>query len=447
LFKKLERGKKMLAPTHGVFGLFVTLIILAVFGVQSSLHISVLFSGVLGSLMPDIDLPRSTLGRLFPFISKPLERHFGHRTITHSFLGWAIGTMIAMAISVAVSFLIPNNQASLTGIFRYPLAFSMGYLSHLLLDMMNPTGVPLFWPNPGYDVFPKNPKLRPAAGSFAEAVIFIVLLFLLIPAFPLSKYGINSCLHWLLATPQAAIEEFKTLKTTAYVQFKGVDQRTHQSVSGKALLLDVVQKHLIVWFEGQVRTLGDDLAADITTSQIRILKTAQPIAVQHHTFVNQPRKSLLNRVSQNALISGTVQLPPHAQIKIIDERLGDTIQQKGETLVLTYASPAQLQALTFDSDYTLNLKKNLNQRQALKIQIQKIRYQIAQLQSASRSDLTPLGQKLLGDSEKSQLKTLQLMTLQSDLQDRTLQLATLEDEIASQQLLFSGAVNIRTDGS
>lgn len=437
----------MLAPTHGVFGLFVTLIILAVFGVQSGLHISVLLAGVLGSLMPDIDLPRSTLGRLFPFISHPLERHFGHRTITHSFLGWIIATVIFMIITIAGSFLIPSNQASWMGILRYPLAFSMGYLSHLLLDMMNPAGVPLFWPNPGYDVFPKNPKLRPAAGSFAEAVIFIVLLFLLIPAFPLSKYGINSCLHWLLATPQAAIEEFKTLKTTAYVQFKGVDQNTHQAVSGKALLLDVAQKHLIVWFGGQVRTLGDDLNANITTSQIRILKTSQPIPVQHHTFANQPRELLLNAVSENVLISGTVQLPPHAQIKIVDERMGDTIQQKGETLVLTYASPSQLQALTFDSNYDLNLKKNLNQQQILQVQIQKIRYQIRQLKLASRSDLTPLGQKLLGENEDTQLKKLQLLTLQSDLQDHTLKLTELKDELATQQLLFSGTVDIRTAGS
>ena len=122
-----------------------------------------------------------------------------------------------------------------------------------------------------------------------------------------------------------------------------------------------------------------------------------------------------------------MQLPPHAQIKIVDERLGDTIQQKGETLVLTYASPAQLQALTFDSDYELNLKKNLNYD--------------------SRSDLTPLGQKLLGDSENTQLKTLQLLTLQSDLQDLTLKLTELQDQLATQHLLFSGTVDIRPSGT
>ena len=36
------------------------------------------------SLLPDIDLPPARMGRLFWFISVPLERRFGHRTLTHS---------------------------------------------------------------------------------------------------------------------------------------------------------------------------------------------------------------------------------------------------------------------------------------------------------------------------------------------------------------------------
>jgi inner membrane protein len=33
------------------------------------------------SLLPDIDLPPAKIGRLFWFVSVPLERCFGHRTI------------------------------------------------------------------------------------------------------------------------------------------------------------------------------------------------------------------------------------------------------------------------------------------------------------------------------------------------------------------------------
>ena len=35
------------------------------------------------SLLPDVDLPPAKIGRLFWFVSVPLERRFGHRTLTH----------------------------------------------------------------------------------------------------------------------------------------------------------------------------------------------------------------------------------------------------------------------------------------------------------------------------------------------------------------------------
>jgi len=38
------------------------------------------------SLLPDIDLPPAKIGRLFWFVSVPLEHRFGHRTLTHSLL-------------------------------------------------------------------------------------------------------------------------------------------------------------------------------------------------------------------------------------------------------------------------------------------------------------------------------------------------------------------------
>ena len=80
----------MLAPTHSIFGIFLTLIILAVFGVEWGLHWTIILCSILGAIIPDIDHPRSMIGKLFSFISIPLERKYGHRTITHSLIGWAI---------------------------------------------------------------------------------------------------------------------------------------------------------------------------------------------------------------------------------------------------------------------------------------------------------------------------------------------------------------------
>ena len=80
----------MIAPTHAIYGPAVALIILAVFGVEASFHWTVIFCAMLGSVLPDIDHPTSTVGRLVPWISKPLERNYGHRAVTHSFLGTVV---------------------------------------------------------------------------------------------------------------------------------------------------------------------------------------------------------------------------------------------------------------------------------------------------------------------------------------------------------------------
>ena len=47
------------------------------------------------SLLPDVDLPPAKIGRLFWFVSVPLERRFGHRTLAHSLV-----LLIALAVLV-----------------------------------------------------------------------------------------------------------------------------------------------------------------------------------------------------------------------------------------------------------------------------------------------------------------------------------------------------------
>ena len=56
---------------------------------------------ILGSLLPDVDSPNSSLGRIVPFVSIPLERRYGHRTITHSLL--ALFALAALAVPLLFS--------------------------------------------------------------------------------------------------------------------------------------------------------------------------------------------------------------------------------------------------------------------------------------------------------------------------------------------------------
>ncbi len=129
----------------------------------------------LASGLPDIDLPTSKIGRLFWFIAVPLERRFGHRTLTHSLL-----MLIALAVvTYPLTGLQPLYWGCVVG----------GYWSHLWLDMANVRGVELLWPAPLRLVTPGHRHWRLTVGSKGEMVLLALLLGLTVALFPLSQIG------------------------------------------------------------------------------------------------------------------------------------------------------------------------------------------------------------------------------------------------------------------
>src|SRR5215470_16256566 len=58
-----------------------------------------------GALLPDIDNARSTLGRRLGPVSKQIQHLAGHRTIFHSLLGLAIGSLLAIGLGQLVAYL------------------------------------------------------------------------------------------------------------------------------------------------------------------------------------------------------------------------------------------------------------------------------------------------------------------------------------------------------
>lgn len=89
-----------------------------------------LMAAALGSLLPDIDHPKSWLGRRIRPVSLLISKIFGHRGITHSLLA-VIGCLLCLRF---------------IGKANFATAVMVGYLSHLLCDSLTKRGVPLLWP-------------------------------------------------------------------------------------------------------------------------------------------------------------------------------------------------------------------------------------------------------------------------------------------------------------
>lgn len=92
-------------------------------------------SAILTCLLPDIDHPKSFLGQRLKWVSKPIARAFGHRGFTHSLLA-VFALLATFYLKVPDTWIIPAD--ALQGMV-------LGYLSHIVADMLTPAGVPLLY--------------------------------------------------------------------------------------------------------------------------------------------------------------------------------------------------------------------------------------------------------------------------------------------------------------
>lgn len=93
-------------------------------------------ASLLTCLLPDIDHPKSLLGQRLKWLSYPIARAFGHRGFTHSLLAVAASLWL-FQINVPDDWLLPADVLQ---------GMTLGYLSHIVADMLTPAGVPLLWP-------------------------------------------------------------------------------------------------------------------------------------------------------------------------------------------------------------------------------------------------------------------------------------------------------------
>ncbi|MBV1799810.1 metal-dependent hydrolase [Siccirubricoccus sp. G192] len=134
---------------------------------QPALAPAALGLAVLGALLPDIDHPKSWVGRRLRPLSHAIAAVFGHRGVTHSLV--AVAGCGALLLNEGV----PRQVVA-------PLV--VGYLSHLLGDLLTPGGLRLAWPFRGTWALP----LCRTGSPFEPLVVALALLaaWYLMPARP-----------------------------------------------------------------------------------------------------------------------------------------------------------------------------------------------------------------------------------------------------------------------
>lgn len=121
----------MTYKTHIIGGVALALVVNEYLIPIQGVELVYYYSGaVIGALLPDLDHPKSWISRKTLILHYPFHK-LGHRKATHSLVA-------AICVWTVLSLFL--------GQYVLALGTFLGYVSHLLLDMLNPMGVPLLYP-------------------------------------------------------------------------------------------------------------------------------------------------------------------------------------------------------------------------------------------------------------------------------------------------------------
>ncbi|MGB2867272.1 MAG: metal-dependent hydrolase [Bacteroidota bacterium] len=255
----------MTAPTHITFAEFIYLLLLTTTGVT----LSVLNALVIGiaSILPDVDTEASYVGKSVPFLSKRIERKFGHRTLTHS-----------APFVAALSILSLPLFAISPDIF---VCFLIGYASHPFLDTMTVQGVKLFYPfSPVKCVFPlevNNPhSYRLQTGSKMDKLLALLFFLGCIPTFFIAHQGYERFIRTTQQSIEAAVRDYNEFSKDhlVFANVHAFYMLTRQPLSGTIQIVGALNPHTLVFkgMDGNLHTLGKDFQADYVAQGVVCIK-------------------------------------------------------------------------------------------------------------------------------------------------------------------------------
>ena len=251
----------MKASTHVGFAGLVYLVLLTPAGVRPTVLNSLAVAAA--SVLPDIDSGSSSIGRLFPPLTRFLERRYGHRTLTHSLAFVALLVMIS---------LVPL----LAGIDLFACVL-VGYASHPFLDTCTPAGVRLFYPFSGVRcVFPfdaNSPRrFRVDTGSKLDVTLGFLFFAACLPAFYVASEGYERFIRLTQHSIESAVRDYEEYAPSAVV-FATMD--AHEELSGERLkgrfrVLGAVNGHTLVFQsrDGSLHTAGREFESDYVADNI-----------------------------------------------------------------------------------------------------------------------------------------------------------------------------------
>ena len=223
----------------------------------------------IGALLPDLDSRNSVVGRWLPFISRPLEARLGSRQQWHSLASSAFIALITSPLILVV------------GVEAWVL-IAIAFLSHLILDLLTPQGLMLFWPvtDTRYLIFGgpiKSPGDRIERRLAAALASLLAILLLVVDIGPPTPSPVK-CL-----TYQQTIERYYALRgrNLVFADVEGTWQATGRRMSGRFEVLNAANETFIMLdcYDGKVFSAGRSGSENLYLNEIT-LQAGAPVLVK-----------------------------------------------------------------------------------------------------------------------------------------------------------------------
>jgi inner membrane protein len=297
----------MKAPAHIATGLTFTGVLCSIYDVNIFESYANMGICILCSLLPDIDTTRTLIGKSFYPIAKIINRHFGHRTITHSFL---FLIFIFTLLKILFYFnLIQSSDLIMIG--------SFAVLSHIILDMFTLAGVPFLYPFLRNScVIPGNPNYRFTVGDWkAELVVTGTCGILAFTMQPLFQNGFWTTYNRSFGTIKHVHRENNNTDKYTLCDYDYIDNNmTHH---GTAIVIESQVNEITLFDQGEIFVLN---TADpkIKVNYTRPRPSNIPKQYTDIKFFNITLDSL-QRIMAGKLITGLIQ--SNHNIEYIDKAI------------------------------------------------------------------------------------------------------------------------------
>ena len=291
----------------------------------------ILLIGAIASLLPDVDISTSPVGRILFTISQFLEKRFSHRSATHSIVASAL--LAVISYGVAIAFKVNIN---------FIHALNIGYFAGWFADCFTKSGVQMFYPLPNRCVCPANRELRLSTGSTQEYFLIGILIAIAFWIFQInSDGGVMTAFNKVIAAPSGVTELYNKEggSRTIYANLEGVYASDRTPIKDRFLIIGAVGNDFIVEKDGQLFKAGNDPDSTIITK--RITGEVGDISITDSeaiAFNEDDINPLVKFADKQAYVTGTLEVDDPESIRVLPNlREYQSISLSGNMITFSYA--------------------------------------------------------------------------------------------------------------